>query len=289
MKLGLFAPIVIQHPKMSSPWESQADIEDLALIAEDADVLGYHYLSCGEHVAVPTETVASRGGTYWDPLATFGFLSARTRRIRFATQVLVLGYHHPLDIIKRYGTLDKVSGGRLILGVGVGSLKEEFELLGARFSGRGALADDAMRAVRAGMGQVEPEYKGEHFNYSSVTVSPTATQEHMPMWVGGQSRRSLRRAVELGDGWVPFGLGGDAIADMLGRTRLPESFEVVLSLGAPLNPLARPDECRSALGATRLLGASVATAVLSAQSVDHYREQLAKLAALAADEGVDVG
>ena len=74
--------------------------------------------------------------------------AARTTRIRFATNVLVLGYHHPLEIAKRYGTLDRLSGGRVILGVGVGTLKEEFDLLGVPFDDRGARADDALRALK---------------------------------------------------------------------------------------------------------------------------------------------
>ena len=81
------------------------------------------------HIAVPVDIAAVRGGRYWDPLATFGYLAAVTHRIRLATFVLVLGYHHPLQIAKQYGTLDVVAGGRLILGVGVGSLREEFDLL----------------------------------------------------------------------------------------------------------------------------------------------------------------
>ena len=72
---------------------------------------------------MPADAAAHRGATYWDPLATLGFLAARTARIRLVTAVLVLGYHHPLEIAKRYGTLDRVSGGRLVLGVGVGSLQ----------------------------------------------------------------------------------------------------------------------------------------------------------------------
>ena len=92
-----------------------------------------------------------RGTRYWDPLATLGYLAARTQRIRLATNVLVLAYHHPLEIAKRYGTLDKVSNGRLILGVGVGSLKEEFDLLGAPFDDRGPRGDDALRALRASL------------------------------------------------------------------------------------------------------------------------------------------
>ena len=105
-------------------------IDDVATIARAADALGYDHLTCSEHVVVPTDVATTRGSRYWDPLATFGYLAAVTSRIRLATNVLVLGYHHPLEIAKRYGTLDQVSGGRVILGLGVGSLKEEFELLG---------------------------------------------------------------------------------------------------------------------------------------------------------------
>ena len=134
LKLSIGTPVVTMDPKAHAPWEETASIEDVARIAEAADRLGYHHLTCSEHVALPAAELARRGSRYWDPLATFGYLAARTTRIRFTTLVLVLGYHHPLDIAKRYGTLDKVSNGRLILGVGVGTLREEFDLLGAPFA-----------------------------------------------------------------------------------------------------------------------------------------------------------
>lgn len=288
MKIGLFTPIVVQHPGSSKPWERTAAVGDLSRIAETADRLGYHHLTCSEHVAVPTGIVAERGGTYWDPLATFGFLAARTSRIALATQVLVLGYHHPLEIAKRYGTLDVVSGGRLILGVGVGSLQEEFDLLGARFDGRGPVADDAMRALRASLGRPEPSYSGEHFGFSDMTISPAAVQEHVPMWVGGRSMRSLRRAAGLGDGWVPFGLDHNAIVGMLARVDVPDSFEVVLSTGAPLDPMADPAASHAALDGVRGIGATVATATIAARSAEHYCEQLEALAELAREAGVDL-
>lgn len=288
MKLGVFTPVVVQHPASSSEWERSAGIDAVARIAEAADELGYYYLSCSEHVAIPTATAVERGGTYWDPLATLGFLAARTRRIRLATQVLVLGYHHPLAVAKRYGTLDVVSNGRLILGVGVGSLQEEFELLGAQFEGRGSVADDAMRALRASLGETEPSYTGEHFSFTDLTISPAALQDHVPMWVGGRSMRSLRRAAALGDGWVPFGLSHDEIGAMLSRVETPDRFEVVLSTGAPLNPTADPSGSRAAVEQTRDAGATVATAGIAARDADHYCDQLAALAALAREAGVDL-
>ncbi len=148
MHLGIVTPVLIQHPSTRSEWEASADIGEIATVAATADRLGFHHLTCSEHVAVPEEIAAERGGTYWDPLATLGFLAARTSRILLATQVLVLGYHHPLEIAKRYGTLDRVSNGRLILGLGVGTLKQEFDLINAPFADRGARADDALAALR---------------------------------------------------------------------------------------------------------------------------------------------
>jgi alkanesulfonate monooxygenase SsuD/methylene tetrahydromethanopterin reductase-like flavin-dependent oxidoreductase (luciferase family) len=136
-RLSVATPVVTMFPRTSGDWEKHASTDDLARIAEAADRLGYHHLTCSEHIALPADEAHRRGTRYWDPLATFGYLAARTRRIRLATNVLVLGYHHPLEIAKRYGTLDKVSNGRLILGVGVGSLQEEFELIGAPFDDRG--------------------------------------------------------------------------------------------------------------------------------------------------------
>jgi probable F420-dependent oxidoreductase len=186
---------------------------------QEAERLGYHHCTCSEHVAVPVEVAKVRGGRYFDPLPTFGALGAQTKTIRFAAHVLVLGYHHPLAIAKRYGTLDVVTGGRVIIGVGVGSLEEEFDLLGASFADRGARGDDAMRALRASLSQPEPEYHGEFFDYSGFLVEPCAVQARVPLWVGGRTYRSLRRAVELGDGWAPFALRTEEIAQMLDRAR----------------------------------------------------------------------
>src|SRR5207253_7419050 len=162
-----------------------------------------------------------RGTRYYDPLATFGFLAARTARIRFATHVLVLPYHHPLAIAKRYGTLDRLSGGRLILGVGVGTLAEEFALLGAELEGRGARYEDALRALRAAFGRREPAYAGTHYRFEGFLVDPCGAQAQVPIWLGGRSPRSLRRALVLGDGWDPFRLTPGELGARLTRARRP--------------------------------------------------------------------
>ncbi|MGO3326145.1 TIGR03619 family F420-dependent LLM class oxidoreductase [Gordonia sp. (in: high G+C Gram-positive bacteria)] len=285
MRIGLFTPVVAQPPG-ASPWERGAGIDDLAVIASAADRLGFHHLTCSEHVAVPAGAGAVRGGTYWDPLATFGFLAARTDRIAFVTQVLVLGYHHPLAIAKRYGTLDVVTGGRVVLGVGVGSLREEFELLGAEFDGRGAIADEAMSALRASLGRSTPTYSGQYFEFDDVLVEPHATRTDVPLWVGGRSMRSLRRALSLGDGWVPFGLSHETLEKMLAECHVPPDFELILQAGGILDPLGDPSACMAALEATRDAGATIATATIRADGAAHYCEQLVRLTEVGRDVGV---
>src|SRR5262249_14334147 len=143
MRFGLVTPVVTRHPAHDPPWAEDAGPAEIAAIAVAADRLGFHHVTCSEHVAIPSDVVAVRGGRYSHPLETFGFLAAQTTRVRFLTHVLVLGYHHPLAIAKRYGTLDRLSNGRLILGVGVGTLAEEFALLDAPFADRGARYEDA--------------------------------------------------------------------------------------------------------------------------------------------------
>ena len=279
-RLSISTPVVTMLPQISGEWEKQASIEDLAQIAEAADRLGYHHLTCSEHIALPAAEQHRRGARYWDPLATFGYLAARTRRIRLATNVLVLGYHHPLEIAKRYGTLDKVSNGRLILGVGVGSLKEEFELLGVPFDDRGARGDDALRALRASLSVPEPSYHGEFYSFGGMVVDPCAVQQRVPLWVGGRTLRSLRRAVTLADGWAPFNVCLRQVRDWLGRFDLEPGFEVVLPPPRPLDPINEPDQTRDTLAEIAVHGATIVSAIFKHTSLQHYLESLAALAEL---------
>lgn len=280
MRLGLVTPVVLQVPGVASEWERGAGPEDIATIAATADRLGFDHLTCAEHVAVPHGDT-ERGTTYWDPLATLSFLAARTSRIRLTTSVLVLGYHHPLEIAKRYGTLDRLSGGRLVLGVGVGSLRTEFDVLGAQFEDRGARADDSLRALRASFGRERVSYRGSHFRYDEMVVQPCGVQERVPIWVGGHTRRSLRRATEFGDGWMPFGLRYAAISEMLAALPPPPGFEIVLSTGRAVDPEGDPAGTTDRLRRLRDAGATLVSCVVASRSADHYCAQLTVLRELA--------
>ncbi|WP_201408380.1 LLM class F420-dependent oxidoreductase [Mycobacterium paraintracellulare] len=279
-QLSVATPVVTMFPHSSGDWEKDATIEDLARIAEAADGLGYHHLTCSEHVALPATETGRRGTRYWDPLATFGYLAARTRRIRLATNVLVLGYHHPLEIAKRYGTLDRISGGRLILGVGVGSLKEEFDLLGAPYDDRGRRADDALRALRAALSTPEPEYRGEFYSFGGMVVDPCAVQDRVPLWIGGQTLRSLRRAATLADDWAPFNVSLRQARDWLSRFDFRPGFDVILPTPSLLDPIGNPERTRDLVAETAAHGATIVSAAFRHTSLPHYLENLQALAEL---------
>ena len=280
IKLGAPTPVVTINPKLHGAWELDATVDDVGRIAETADRLGYDHMTCAEHIGVPASEAGRRGSRYWDPLATFGYLAARTQRIRFTTLVLVLGYHHPLEIAKRYGTLDMISGGRLNLGLGVGTLKEEFDLLGAPFADRGARADDALRALRASLSRRDPFYHGEYYSFEGLTIDPCAVQSQVPLWIGGRSLLSLRRAVNLADGWSPFGVSAAQAVEWMDQVDVPAGFEVILPPDAVLDPLKEPAAAQDALGALVKAGATIASAGLVHHSLEHYLEQLAALAAV---------
>ena len=274
-------------PAAHASWEEGGTIEDVAAIAEAADGLGFHHLTCSEHVVVPVDVAAERGSRYWDPLATFGYLAAVTDRIRLATAVLVLGYHHPLEIAKQYGTLDQISGGRLVLGLGVGSLAEEFELLGAAFADRGERADDAISALRTSLSSRLPVYDGSFYHYRDVVLDPCAGQATVPLWIGGRTGRSLRRAVRLADGWCPFSLRANEVAAMLSSARDSSEWasrshplEVILQNGRPFDPAGDPDAVRHAVERLVDAGATGLQLRLVHHSRAHYIEQLEAFAAI---------
>jgi probable F420-dependent oxidoreductase len=285
MKFGLVTPVVTLTPRGHAAWEETAGPHELREIAQAADQLGYHHLSCSEHTAIPAAVAETRGSRYYDPAATLGFVGAITENIRLLTHVVVLPYHHPLSVAKQYGTLDRLTGGRLILGVGVGSLEEEFNLLELDFGGRGPRYEDGLRALRAALGARRPEYRGTHYEFSDFIVDPQPLQTHVPIWIGGRSARSLRRALTFADGWIPFGLDAAQLSDMVDRARespawerRSQPFDIALS---PEKPLDLDDEAgveaaRSAVAYYRDIGATAVNLRFRNRSLAHYKDLLAR-------------
>jgi probable F420-dependent oxidoreductase len=290
-RIGVAVPGLTLSGNSHCDWEKSATVEEMAAIVAAADRLGYSHVTCAEHIGVPADQAPRRGSRYFDPLATFGYFSAVTSQIRFVTAVLVLGYHHPLEIAKRYGTLDVISGGRVTLGLGVGTLKEEFDLLGlggAEFTERGARADDALRALRASIGRSLPEYHGPYYDFGGLIVDPCAIQQNMPLWIGGRSLRSLRRAITLADGWTPFGMNCEEMAAMIASAREWPSWherenplEIVLPAEFMIDPLGQPEQTADYLRRLFAAGATKASVHFRSNSCAHFIEQLEAQAELA--------
>jgi len=278
MRYGIVPPVVHRNPRFDPPeWEFSATIDDLAGIAARADELGYDFTCFPGHVAIPTSAEGVRGQVYWDPIAAMSYVAARTTNIKLCAYVVVLGYHHPLEVCKSYGCVDRLSNGRLILGTGVGSLKEEFELLGVPFEDRGPRADDALRALRASLGRRLPVYHGTYFDYENFVVDPHATRTDVPIWIGGRSRRSLRRALELADGWSPFRLQLDELVPMLDEHRAEieeRGLDLIFPPDPPLDPLDDPDGARERVHAFRAAGATGLALRFRHTSREHYERQL---------------
>ncbi|MEV5647339.1 LLM class F420-dependent oxidoreductase [Nocardia sp. NPDC052254] len=288
MKVGISSPILALAGDRPA-WEAQAGTAEIISVATTADRLGFDFMTCGEHVAVPPGL--PRGERFYDPLATFSFLAGQTNRLKFLPFVLVLPFHHPLEIAKRYGTLDALSDGRLILGFGVGNLKDEFDMLDIPFADRGPRADDALKALRCALGKRVVSYRGPYYSFENMVIDPHSVQAPVPLWIGGHSSRALRRAVTLGDGWAPAPqtFGGptpEQMREMLDRLAPADDFDVIFTAPEPLDPLTRPDEVAETIASARRAGGTRIKLVLQHRSLSHYLEQLECFAELAGLDGL---
>ncbi|HXH83205.1 MAG TPA: LLM class F420-dependent oxidoreductase [Candidatus Tectomicrobia bacterium] len=198
-----------------------ASPDHLLKIAAKAEALRFSSLFVTDHVVLPASMARSvypysptgqlPGGAaqdYLEPLALLAFLAHATRRIRIGTSVLVVPYRHPLVTAKALATIDRLSGGRVILGVGVGWLREEFEAVGAPpFEARGAVTDEYLALMRRAWTEDPLTFEGRWITVRDVHALPKPVQPGgIPIWVGGHTEAALRRAGTLGDGWHPIGL-----------------------------------------------------------------------------------
>src|SRR5438552_16246071 len=189
------------------------DVHALADLAVRAEELGLHSVWVHDHVFNVGHVLDRIGGKpYYEPLTLLSFVAARTTRVRLGTSVLVLPYHNPIRLAKTAATLDVLSGGRLILGVGVGSIEQETRALGSPFKERGAVSDEAIAVMRALWTQEDPHFDGKYSHFAGMKFSPKPLQKpSIPLVIGGVSRAAIRRAARLGDGWQPLGLAPDAL------------------------------------------------------------------------------
>ena len=201
------------HLANGGVWASRDTIVPLGV---RADELGFDSVWVSDHVVLPSriESTYPYGppGTFtpetsqnfWEPFAVLAFTAGRTQRVKLGTSVLVVPQRQPLVVAKQWATLDALSGGRTILGIGAGWMREEFEALGVdTFERRGAATDEAVRLYRALWTQEgDGSFNGDVYQFRPLRAVPKPAQKGgPPIWVGGHGRRSIRRAAELGDGW----------------------------------------------------------------------------------------
>jgi probable F420-dependent oxidoreductase len=224
-------------------------------MAVRAEALGFHSAWVADHIVLPDKFrstypyggsfTAEANQTFFEPLVTLAYLAACTRSIRLGTSVLVVPIRNPVYTAKLTATLDALSLGRLILGVGAGWLEEEFVALGSdSFTERGTVLEEYMEVCRRLWTQELATFDGRHYRFDPVRTAPKPTQAAgPPIWIGGNSLRAMRRAAQVADGWQPTRMPADRIAERKADLRMlletrgrdPRDFEVcgrcVLGIG----------------------------------------------------------
>jgi probable F420-dependent oxidoreductase len=203
---GMQLQVQAKSRTFAEDWEADAGSEELAAIVRRADDTGFFYVAVCDHLAVTKPLDEHMRTTWYDTVATLGWIAGITSRVRILSHVYVLSYRHPLHTAKSFMTLDELSRGRAILGVGAGHLEGEFELLGLDFPSRGAVTDDAIDVIRDAFTDEYPDVRTTRWGHlHDGGMAPRPRQRPLPIWVGGSSKPALRRAAERGDGWLPQG------------------------------------------------------------------------------------
>jgi probable F420-dependent oxidoreductase len=194
---GVQLPVQAQSNFFVEPWERDAGVEVIAEIAQAADESNFFYVGVCDHVAIPADLVPAMGAVWYDTIATLGWVAAQTSQTRLLSSVFNLAYRHPLVTANSFATLDKLSGGRVIIGVGAGHVEKEFAALDVDFAARGRITDDALRVLDVTLSEGK---------LGEMSVEPRAVQTpRPPIWVGGGAPAAVRRAARLADGWLPQG------------------------------------------------------------------------------------
>ena len=251
-----------------------ASPESLAGWAQLAETLGYHLVMISDHVAMTPDVVARYPAPFYDPFVTLAWLARATTRVELGTTVVILPYRHPLHTARLAANVDRLSGGRFILGVGVGWATQEFQALGVPFERRGARSNDYLGAIKTAWTSDPASYAGPFVSFRDVHTGPRPVRSpHPPIWVGGASDAALRRAVCLGDAWHPIRVRLPWLRD----TGLPRLREIAETEGRPLPALC--PRIRLRITETRLADDQ---RIAGEGSLDQVRADLETLARLGA-------
>ena len=236
------------------PQSSRATFRACARIAEDA---GFDAVFVSDHLCIPPDQTEGSGGRYLDVLAAVAYLAGMTSRIRIGVSVLVLPYRPAVLTAKQIATIQELSDERMILGVGIGWMKPEFEALGVDIRKRGAISTETLRVLHHLFGNKDARpYTGDLVNFPAFVFEPHPKRP--PIWVGGGTPKTLERVVEFGDGWHPMQRAAELkpiVEDL--RKRMREAGkpdpEIVVRRGMKLDDIAA---ARARIDAEREAGAT---------------------------------
>ena len=231
---GMQLPIQTLTLNLVDPWEDDATVDDLVTVAKKAEATGHSFIGVCDHVAVPDDEYSARMRTTWyDTVATLGFLAAHTSTVRLLSVVWIAAYRHPLQTASSFGTLDHLSGGRVILGLGAGHVANEFKALGVPFEERGAILDETLEALDGVYDDTFVSFEGERFSYDRVGVAPKPVGGSLTKWIGGNSKAAWRRVGRFGDGYIQMGNSLDQYGEIISTIR--ESAEANGRGDAPID------------------------------------------------------
>jgi len=305
---GIQLPIQTLTRTLVDPWEDDATVEDLVTVAQRCDQAGFGFIGVCDHIAIPDNDYAAHMTTTWyDTVATLSFLAAHTERTRLVSTVYVAAYRHPLATANAFATLDHLSGGRAVLGVGAGHVEAEFDALGIDFGTRGRRLDEVLDAVRGAFEDEYVSHSGSFFEYQNVGVGPPP-RDDLTIWVGGAGAASWKRTGRVGDGWIPMGLDksqyGEAVTTMREAAANAGRGDVALDVGymppwcyllgespeglPPTMLAGGPDALAEDIRAARQAGANTMHLKFRSRTLDEYLDQVdafAEVVVPAVEEG----
>jgi probable F420-dependent oxidoreductase len=207
---GMQLPVQSQSTIYAQPWEAAAGPDELAAVALACEAAGFFYVGVCDHTFIPERLAGAMSTVWYDTIATLGWLAGVTTEIRLLSHIYVVALRHPLRAAKEFATVDALSQGRVICGVGAGHVTEEFDQMGAKFEHRGPATDEAIVGLAAGLVDEFPHLEGPRWKASGLGIAPRPVQApRPPIWAGGSSPAALRRTARYADGWLPQSLGPD--------------------------------------------------------------------------------
>lgn len=245
--------------------------EGIAQMAQAVERAGLDAVFVTDHPAPSRRWLDGGGHATLDPFVALSMAAAATTRLRLHTHILVLAYRNPFVVAKSVASLDRLSGGRFLMGIGTGYLKPEYAAVGANFEERGALTDEAIAVMRLAFSGEPVNYASKYFSARDTCILPTPAQQPLPIWAGGNSARAMRRAVELCEGWCPFPVSGEVARtarteELSTIAQLREKIGAVREMGARAGRAAPLDICIASFSG----GRGPAGRATAAQLIDEY-------------------